>query len=66
MLFIGPGFHQADETTFGWPDLAPITDLAGANRALERIVEQGEGATGDWAPRTTAASWGCSANTCDA
>jgi hypothetical protein len=48
-LFIGPAFQQADETAFGWPDLAPITDLAGANRALERIVEQGEGATGDWA-----------------
>ena len=48
-LFIGPAFHQADETTFGWPDLQPITGLEGANRALERIVEQGEGATGDWA-----------------
>jgi hypothetical protein len=48
-LFIGPAFHQADETTFGWPDLRPITDLEGANRALERIVEQGEGATGNWA-----------------
>jgi Ferritin-like len=48
-LFIGPAFHQADETSFGWPDLGPITDLKGANRALERIVEQGEGATGDWA-----------------
>jgi Ferritin-like len=48
-LFIGPAFHQCDETTFGWPDLGPITDLAGASRALERIVEQGEGATGDWA-----------------
>jgi hypothetical protein len=48
-LFIGPAFHQADETTFGWPDLRPICDLEGANRALERIVEQGEGATGDWA-----------------
>lgn len=48
-LFIGPAFHQADEATFGWPDLRPITDLEGANRALERIVEQGEGATGDWA-----------------
>ncbi len=47
-LFIGPAFHQADETAFGWPDLVPITDLEGANRALERIVEQGEGATGDW------------------
>ena len=48
-LFIGPAFHQAGETTFGWPDLGPITDLEGANRAIERIVEQGEGATGDWA-----------------
>ncbi len=48
-LFIGPAFHQAGEAAFGWPDLGPITDLAGANRALERIVEQGEGATGDWA-----------------
>src|SRR6516162_6884071 len=48
-LFIGPAFQQADETTFGWPGLRPITDLEGANRALERIVEQGEGATGNWA-----------------
>jgi ferritin-like protein len=48
-LFIGPAFHQADEATFGWPGLRPITDLEGANQALERIVEQGEGATGDWA-----------------
>jgi hypothetical protein len=47
-LFIGPAFQQADETTFGWPDLGPITGLEGANRAIERIVEQGEGATGDW------------------
>ena len=48
-LFIGPAFQQADETTFGWPDLRPITGLAGASRAIERIVEQGEGARGDWA-----------------
>jgi len=48
-LFIGPGFQQADETAFGWPDLRPITDLESANRAIERIVEQGEGARGDWA-----------------
>jgi len=48
-LFIGPAFQQADETAFGWPDLRPITDLAGAGRAIERIVEQGEGARGDWA-----------------
>jgi hypothetical protein len=48
-LFIGPAFHQADESTFRWPDLVPITDLDTASRAIERIVEQGEGATGDWA-----------------
>jgi hypothetical protein len=48
-LFIGPAFQQADETAFGWPDLQPITDVAGANKAIERIVEQGEGARGDWA-----------------
>jgi hypothetical protein len=47
-LFIGPAFHQADEATFLWPDLRPITDLNGAKQAIERIVEQGEGATGDW------------------
>jgi hypothetical protein len=47
-LFIGPAFHQADEATFRWPDLVPITDLEGASRAIERIVEQGEGARGDW------------------
>ena len=48
-LFIGRAFQQADETAFGWPDLRRIIDLEGPNRALERIVEQGEGATGDWA-----------------
>jgi hypothetical protein len=48
-LFIGPAFQQADETAFGWPDLRPITGLAGAGGAIKRIVEQGEGARGDWA-----------------
>jgi Ferritin-like len=48
-LFIGPAFHQDDETTFRWPDLTPITDLKGARRAIEQIVEHGEGATGDLA-----------------
>jgi uncharacterized Fe-S cluster protein YjdI/CDGSH-type Zn-finger protein len=47
-LFIGPAFHQAEEASFGWPYLQPITDLQSAKQALERIVEQGEGATGDW------------------
>jgi hypothetical protein len=47
-LFIGPAFHQADESAFMWPDVQPIQTLEAANAALERIVEQGEGATGDW------------------
>jgi hypothetical protein len=47
-LFIGPAFHQADEHSFGWPDLRPIVDLAGAQTAVDRIVEQGEGASGEW------------------
>jgi hypothetical protein len=47
-LFIGPPFHQTEESAFGWPSLGPITNLAQAQAAIERIVEQGEGATGDW------------------
>ena len=47
-LFIGPAFHQTAGSSFGWPELGPITSLAAANAALERIVEQGEGATGEW------------------
>ena len=47
-LFIGPAFHQAEESAFGWPMLGAITNLAQAEAAIERIVEQGEGATGDW------------------
>jgi len=47
-LFIGPAFHQAEESAFGWPMLGAITNLEQAEAALERIVEQGEGATGDW------------------
>jgi len=31
-----------------WPELIPITDVASARRTIERIVEQGEGARGDW------------------
>ena len=47
-LFIGPAVHQAEESSFGWPTLGAITNLAQAEAAIERIVEQGEGATGDW------------------
>jgi hypothetical protein len=62
-LFIGPAFQQADEAAFGWPDLRPITDLAGAGRAIERIVEQGEGREGTGRMPITAASLRCSMST---
>jgi hypothetical protein len=48
MLFIGPHRAQATPASFGWPDLVPLTDLAAARGAIARIVEQGEGARGDW------------------
>jgi Ferritin-like len=47
-LFIGPVFHQEDEEMFRWPELEPIVDLDGAIRALDRIVENGEGTRGEW------------------
>jgi len=47
-LFIGPPSAQATPEHFRWEELVPVTDLASANRALETIVEQGEGARGDW------------------
>lgn len=46
-LFIGPRFHQSDAPHV-WPELVPITDVASARRTIVRIVEQGEGARGDW------------------
>ena len=47
-LFIGPPWAQAGPEAFRWPELEPVTDLEAALRVLQRIVEQGEGATGDW------------------
>jgi Ferritin-like len=47
-VFIGPRRAQASREVFGWPELVPVTDLASARAAIELIVEQGEGAGGDW------------------
>src|SRR4051812_45388276 len=47
-LFIGPPSAQATETHFRWPELIPVTDLASARQAIDTIVEQGEGARGEW------------------
>jgi Ferritin-like len=47
-VFIGPPKAQATTAIFEWPELTAVTDLASASRAIEIIVEQGEGARGDW------------------
>jgi len=47
-VFIGPPKAQATTQVFEWPELTAVTDLASASAAIEIIVEQGEGARGDW------------------
>ncbi len=47
-VFIGPPRAQATQEQFGWPELVAVIDLASAVQAIETIVEQGEGARGDW------------------
>jgi hypothetical protein len=47
-LFIGPAAAQATPRHFGFDELLPVTDLASAHAAIDTIVEQGEGARGDW------------------
>lgn len=47
-LFVGPPDAQATEEHFRWPELVAVTDLASARQAVDTIVEQGEGARGEW------------------
>ena len=47
-LFIGPPRAQATSANFRWPELVAVTDLESARRAVEQILEQGEGARGHW------------------
>ena len=47
-IFIGPPRAQAVTSIFEWPELLAVTDLRSARTAIEIIVEQGEGARGDW------------------
>jgi hypothetical protein len=47
-VFIGPTAAQAVTDIFEWPQLVAVTDLASARQAIEVIVEEGEGARGDW------------------
>jgi hypothetical protein len=47
-LFVGPSSAQAVVGHFPLPNLAAVTDLASAHAAIDTIVEQGEGARGEW------------------
>jgi CDGSH-type Zn-finger protein/truncated hemoglobin YjbI len=47
-LFVGPPRAQATSDYFGWPELIPVTGLASAQRAIDEILEQGEGPRGHW------------------
>ncbi|HYK27592.1 MAG TPA: ferritin-like domain-containing protein [Streptosporangiaceae bacterium] len=47
-LFVGPQRAQATQELFRWPELVAVTDLASAQRAIDEILEQGEGPRGHW------------------
>jgi hypothetical protein len=50
VLFVGEPRAQATPERFRWPQLIAVTDLASARAAFDEIIEQGEGARGDWRP----------------
>jgi hypothetical protein len=47
-LFVGSPRAQATPDMFHWPQVVAVTDLDSALRAVSEIIEQGEGARGDW------------------
>jgi CDGSH-type Zn-finger protein/truncated hemoglobin YjbI len=47
-LFVGPPRAQATQQYFRWPELVAVTDAASAQRAIDEILEQGEGPRGHW------------------
>jgi hypothetical protein len=47
-LFVGSHRAQATPELFHWPQLVTVTDLESGLAAVEEIIEQGEGAKGDW------------------
>lgn len=47
-LFIGPAPAQTSPDVMHWDGLVAVTDLESAHKAIDVVVEQGEGATGDW------------------
>jgi hypothetical protein len=49
-VFVGSPRAQATPELMHWPQLIAVTDLASGLAAVEEIIEQGEGARGDWRP----------------
>jgi hypothetical protein len=47
-LFVGSPRAQATPELFNWPQLVAVTGLESSLAAVEEIIEQGEGARGDW------------------
>jgi CDGSH-type Zn-finger protein/truncated hemoglobin YjbI len=47
-LFVGPPRAQATSPYFGWPELVAVTGAASAQKAIDEILEQGEGPRGNW------------------
>lgn len=47
-LLLGPAQAETRGELFGWPELAPIRSIEDVCRAIETIVEMGEGSGGDW------------------
>src|SRR5690242_14082567 len=50
VLFVGEPRAQATPDRFRYPQLIAVTDLASARAAIDEVIEQGEGARGDWRP----------------
>jgi CDGSH-type Zn-finger protein/truncated hemoglobin YjbI len=47
-LFVGPPRAQATNQYFHWDELIAVTDVASAHKAIDEILEQGEGNRGPW------------------
>jgi Ferritin-like len=47
-VFVGSARAQIRPEVLSWPELVTVTDLASAHAAIEEIIDQGEGARGDW------------------
>ncbi|MCK2220647.1 ferritin-like protein [Actinomadura sp. ATCC 31491] len=47
-VFVGSPHAQATPELFRWPQIVAVTDMKSAQAAIDLIIEQGEGARGDW------------------